>query len=85
MSPVFPKLQADSLPSELPGKPLRMFKLAYDALGLVGGSVQNLHFELFRCCWLSFTLSRRALKHGLYFWSNCEQGNFLVLPTAHLE
>ena len=42
MSPVFPKVQADSLPSEPPGKPLRMFKLACDVLGLGGGGGEGI-------------------------------------------
>ena len=51
MSPVFPKVQADSLPSEPPGKPLRMFKLACDAFGLGGGGGGN-HFKI---CIFSFS------------------------------
>ena len=51
VSPVFPKVQADSLPSEPPGKPLRMFILACDALGLGGGGGGN-HFKI---CIFSFS------------------------------
>lgn len=34
---------------------------------------------------VNFPLSSRALRRGLYFQSDCEEGNFLVSRTAHCE